>query len=192
MPFKATCFAFVFLAAAALVWASEAEELRDKAHSMQQQAKEMAKNGNTEEAEYLERKALNLLEEAERLEDHDPDRREAEARELRGVLEKLRREAERVESRLRELQERHPDHREEMVHRIEHMRIAVDHLNRAGMHEVAEQIARRAEAAERELHRHRPHPEIGDMMHEVMKQVGELRHEVERLRDEVAELKDKE
>ena len=70
------------------------------------------------------------------------------------------------------------------------MRIAVEHLNHAGLHDIAEHVAQRAEATERELHEHHRHHE-GDVMHEIMKQLDELRHEVGRLRDEVSELREK-
>ena len=48
----------------------------------------------------------------------------------------------------------------------------------------------RAEATERELHEHQKH-QGDDVMHEIMKQLDELRHEVGRLRDEVSELREK-
>ena len=70
------------------------------------------------------------------------------------------------------------------------MRIAVEHLNQAGLHDIAEHVAQRAEATERELHeRHRQ--QGSDAMHEVMKQLDEMRHEIGRLRDEVNELREK-
>ena len=70
------------------------------------------------------------------------------------------------------------------------MRIAVEHLHHAGLHDVAEHVTERAEAAERELHEQHRHHE-GDPIHEIMKQLDEIRHEVGRLRDEVRELKEK-
>ena len=114
---------FVFLAVAAFVWASESDELREKAEAVQREAAQLAERGHQEEAANLKRKAMEMLEEAERLEHHRPDQREAEIRRMHRLLEKLRleerelaghdgnrerledvrREAQRVEMELREL-----------------------------------------------------------------------------------------
>ena len=68
------------------------------------------------------------------------------------------------------------------------MRVAVEHLHHAGLHDIAEHVAERAEATERELHElHRRHE--ADPFHEIMKQLDEIRHEVGRLRDELNDLK---
>jgi hypothetical protein len=158
---------------------------------------------------------MEMLEEAERLQ-HRPDQRRAEIMEMKQLLENLRleekeleelggkrerledirREAERTEMELRELL--HQPHleqdapHEEIARRLEHMRIAVEHLNHAGLHDVAEHVAERAEAAERELREHEQHRHHeGDVMHEVMQQLDEMRHELGRLRDEVNELREK-
>ena len=155
-----------------------------------------------------------MLEEAERLERRHPERREAEIRELQRRLEKLRmeekelagddgnrerredvrREVHRVAMELRELShDRHPERHsphEEIARRLEHMHIAVEHLNHAGLHDIAEHVAERAHAAERELHQHHRLYE-GDVMQEVMRQLEEIRHEVGRLREEVEELRER-
>ena len=78
---------------------------------------------------------------------------------------------------------------EEIARRLEHMRIAVEHLNHAGLHDIAEHVAERAHAAERELHEHDQHG--GDVMHEIVRQLDEIRHEVGRLRDELNELRER-
>ena len=59
---------FAFLAITAFVWASESDELREKAKAMQREAAELAERGHREEAANLKRKAMEMLEEAERLE----------------------------------------------------------------------------------------------------------------------------
>ena len=203
----------VFLAVAAFVWASESDELREKAEAVQREAAQLAERGHQEEAANLKRKAMEMFEEAERLEHHRPDQREAEIMELRRLLEKLRleerelaghdgnrerledvrREAQRVEMELRELShDAHREHaapHEEIARRLEHMRIAVEHLNQAGLHDIAEHVSERAHAAERELHEHDQHG--GDAMHEIVRQLEEIRHEVGRLRDEVNELRER-
>ena len=147
---------FAFLAVTAFVWASESDEIREKAKAMQREAAELAEHGHKEEAANLKRRAIAMLEEAERLQHHRPDQRQAEIMELKELLEKLRQEekklgeiagekerladvrgkAKQVEMELRELS-RQPHHehdaapQDEIARRLEHMRIAVDHLNQA-------------------------------------------------------------
>ena len=157
---------FAVLAVAALVWASETDEIREKAKAMQREAAELAERGHGEEAANLERRAMAMLKEAERLQHHGRDPHHGRD------------------------QHHDPDQHDEFAERMKHMRIAVEHLNQAGLHDVAEHVAERAEAAERELHEHRRHPG-GDVMREIMKQLDELRHEVGRLRDDVNELREK-
>ena len=190
------------------VLASESDEIREKAKSMQREAVELAEQGHNSEAANLERKAMTMLEEAERLQHDRTDRGDSKVMRMKQLLESLRqnekdmveegsggealdlvrRKAGQVEMELRELSA--GSHREqagpggEIARRLEHMRIAVEHLNHAGLHDVAERVAQRAEAAERELHQqHRP--QGGDVMHEIMKQLDEIRHEVGQLRDEL-------
>ena len=205
---------FAFLAVTAFVWASESDELREKAKTMQREAAELAEQGHQEEATNLKRKAMARLEEAERLQHGQLGQQHPEIMKLKQWLEKLRqeeklladkagagerladvrREAEQVEAKLRELS--HPSHHdqapphEDIARRLEHMRIAVDHLNQAGLHDIAEHVAQRAEAAGRELHEQQKH-QGGDGMHEIMKQLDELRHEVGKLRGEMNELRKK-
>ncbi len=208
---------FAFLALTAFVWASESDELRDKAKAMQREAAELAEHGHKEEATNLKRKAMAMLEEAENLDRGAVGERHPEIMKLRLHLEELRqeerkrqemaetaggterldairREAEEIENRLRHmLRESHDEQggpHDDIARRLEHMRIAVEHLNHAGLHDIAEHVAERAEATERELHEHHRHHE-GDVIHEIMKQLDELRHEVGGLRDEVSELREK-
>lgn len=205
---------FAFLAVTAFVWASESDELREKAKAMQREAAELAEQGHKEEATNLKRKAVAMLEEAERLQHGRLDERHPEIMKLRLHLEKLRQEekqleekagagerladvrteAGRIERELRGLSHG-PEHphgapHDDIARRLEHMRIAIDHLNQAGLHDVAEHVAQQAEGAERALHEHQKR-QRGDVMHEIMKQLDELRHEVGRLRDEVNELRKK-
>jgi hypothetical protein len=210
-PWKISTTILASLAFAAFVWASEADELREKAGAMQREAAQLAERGHREEAENLERKALAMLEEAEQLQHRRRDHRTAEISERQERLELLRlearelaenagnkerladirHEAERLERELHELV--HGEHRqpggphEEVDRRLEHMRIAVEHLQHAGLHDVAKHVAERAEATERTLHEQHRHRE-GDPLHAIMKQLDELRHEVGRLRDQVNEL----
>ena len=94
---------------------------------------------------------------------------------------------------LRELS-RGPHHEQDAPHdeisrRLGHMRIAVEHLNHAGLHDIAEHVGQRAEAAQRELQQQQRRHD-GDVSHEILKQLDEIRHEVERLRDEVSQLRE--
>lgn len=208
---KSGAIAFSLLSLTAFVWASESDELREKAKAMQHEAAELAENGHTDEAEALERRAVAILEEAERLDHHHSDRPEVDIRRMREQLESLRMEEEELvqiggrQERLadirheaeqieRELRERtHPEHDDSpdsIVHRLEHMRIAVEHLHEAGLHEIAQHVTERAEATEREYHQRHRHRE-GNAMREVMEQLEEIRREVGRLRTEVSELKQK-
>jgi hypothetical protein len=207
---KLATIVFSFLFVTATAWASEADELREKAEAIQREAAALAEHGHKELATNLKRKAMAMLEEAER---HGRlDQRHTEIVRTKRLLEKLRqeekkleeeagpddalalvrREAEKMEDKLRHLVRESHDAREaapkdEIARRLEHMRIAVDHLHEAGLHDIAEHVAERAEATERELHKHHG----GDVMHEIMKQLDALRHEVGRLRDEVNELRKK-
>lgn len=204
---------FASLATIAFAWASESDELQAKAKAMQHEAAELAERGRGEEAEDLERKALAMLKESEHSERHRPDRRSAEIRKMQDRLQLLRleereleqvggkeervgdvrRESERIERELHEhAHDGHDEERgpqDEIARRLEHMRVAEEHLHHAGLHEIAEHVAERAKATERELREHRRHHE-GDPIHEMMKQLEEIRHEVGRLRHEVKELKE--
>lgn len=210
---------FAFLAVTAFVWASESDELREKAKAMQREAAELAEHGHKKEAENLKLKATAMLKEAERLEHGGLDERHPEIMKLKVWLEKLRqkekrledeagadealaivrREAEEVENKLRHMvREPHEEHggpHDDIAHddidrRLEHMRIAVEHLNHAGLHDIAKHVAEHAEATERELDNRHPHHE-GDVIREIMKQLDEIRREMGRLRDEVNELREK-
>ena len=190
------------------------DELREKAKAVQREAVELGEQGRMEEAANLKRKAAAMLEEAERLQHGRLDERQGEAMKLKQGLEKLRleeklsgekeetperraeirREAERIQARLRELS--HQPHHEpaaggdEHALRLESIRLAVEHLKRAGLHDIAEHVARQAKDAGREPREQPKHP-AGDVISEIAKQLDELRHEVGRLRDEVNELRRK-
>ncbi len=207
---------FAFLALTAVVWAAESDELRKKAKAMQRGAAELAEHGHQEEAMNLKRRAMAMLEEAEHLDRGGVDERYPEIMKLRlhlgelrqqerkleeGAetaggeerLDDIRREARVIEDKLRQmLRESHDEPggpHDDIARRLEHMRIAVEHLNHAGLHDIAEHVAERAEATERELHE-RPRHHEGDAFHQVMKQLDEIRREVGRLRDEVNELRE--
>ncbi len=200
------------LSLTALVSAAETDEIRARSEAGQPNVTETAERGPSGEAETLERKAREMLVEAERIRNHAADQRKAEMRERKRLLENLyreereleeladrgdrladvRRQAERVELELRALA-RQP-HRgpanphEAIARRLQHMRFAVEHLNQAGLPDVARRVAQRAEEMERQLHSKLPQPG-GALMAEVMQQIDQMRNEIRRLRDQVDELR---
>lgn len=222
--FKLAFLSFTLLTLTGVVSASESGELREKAESIQREAAGLAEHGHTKEAENLERKALAMLEEAERLDQRGPDQRKAESmrtkklhenrvqeakervmkqREKKRNEQRLatsRREAERGRKHLPKISQ-HPRHghdapQDNIGVRLNHMRFAMEHLKQAGLHEMADHVAERAEAAERELreqHKDREHQDgehqDGDVMHKIMQQLDQLSNELGRLRRDVDELR---
>ena len=217
------------IGAVAVVWSSEADELRAKAKRMQQEAEQLAKNGHGEEAEKLGREIKELLQAAERHDQKQSNRSTNEINELRqrlkGLTEKaqalkesnneeglakLREHKAAIERELAELEGRQekkiapkhgkqptklPEGLEDAARRIKHIHIAVENLRAAGMHDVAEEAARRAEAMERELHqaRERAVNEQSSGKKGSNKQadpLDELRHELQRVRAELNELRE--
>jgi hypothetical protein len=213
--FRFAAIAFLLIAVSQFVdplnvWATESDEIRERAALMQQEAAELVQDGQEEKAAVLRRKARALLQQSERLQRERPDRRRSEIMEVRKLLDKLRSkerelaesdrsserlakvraEAERVEQELGEFEgeRRGPRDRQpsEVARRLEHMRMAVEHLEQAGLHEEAEHVARRAEETERRLHRH--HRGDADQIGEIARHVEEMRREIRLLRDQVTEL----
>lgn len=287
--------ALMTLSISTVIFASEADEYREKAMAMEREAKELAEHGKIEEAKRLDREASELFQRAEHLERDRPDPRRIELQEIRNRLHDLenehqklstregaeprlneiRRESEHLERVMHELftdierehqgdrrsnemregrehEEHHGDeyhrddhhgdehrdhrgddhrdhhgdehrgddrehhgdeHREhhgdddrehhgdehdspqgEIMHRLQNMRIAVDHLHQAGLHDIAEHVAQRARAAEQELHQREQeshHENHDDPVHQVMRQLEMLRHEIGRLREDVNQLKNR-
>lgn len=215
--------------AVAVVWSSEADELRAKAKRMQQEAEQLAQNGHEEEAEKLGREIKELLQAAQRHDQKLANRSDNEISELRQQLKaftekahalketnneeglaKLREHKAAIERELAELEGRQrkklaPKHgkqsgnvsegMEDATRRIKHIEIAVENLRAAGMHDVAEEATRRAEAMERELHqaRERAHADQDGTKKGSNKHgdpLDELRHELQRVRAELNELRE--
>lgn len=195
-----------------VAFAEEPRELRERAWAMQHEATELAERGREVEAKKLHRRSLELLEEAEHQSDHGLSKRDTEIRQRKELLEQLRLkarelegisgneksianirgEAKRIERELRELtwggQHDGPAPHQQAVLRLEHLHAAADHLHHAGLHDIAKHVEERAEAAEREIHEHQQ-PRGDDPIHEVMKQLEEMRHELKRMREAMKELK---
>ncbi len=104
--------ATAFLLAASVTFASEADELREKAQAMKRQAVELKEQGRVKAAEDLARKAAELAEAAERLDGKRPKVSGEEIEKLHGhlkdLLDKERRmkEARAPERDLAEIRER--------------------------------------------------------------------------------------
>lgn len=197
---------------AAGLWASEGDELRDRARAVQREAAELAAGGHKEEAENLERKSITMFEEAERSEHSQRSDRKTAMRERQEQLKMLLKEAKAIEaeggqperlndvrSEIKKLEhqlqalDREPGHPKdrpsaEIARRLEHMVNAIEHLKHAGLADVAAHVAERAEAAERELHAGTRHHER-EPMEQIMRQLEEFRHEMSRLRADIDEIK---
>ena len=100
------------------------------------------------------------------------------------------------------------------MHRLENMRVAVDHLHEAGLHDIADHVAERAHGTEREMNEQREHLERErierenrdrenidreqadhrhhhDPMQEVMRQLDELRRQIGHLHGEIEHLRNR-
>ena len=199
-------------AVTAVALAAEPDELRERARAMQREVAEHAERGREAEAEKLERRSFEMLEEAERRMRPTPEHRNPEIRERKERLKQLeieakhwtriggkeerladiRHEAERIERELHEIahdgHHEEADSHQEAARRLEHMRAAMEHLHHAGLNEIAEHVRKQAEATQHEMHEHERHHN-DDPFHEIMRQLDEMRHEFGRLRQEVNELK---
>ena len=271
MPLLRSSFTVCILLFASIsVQGSEADEYREKANAIRQEAAELAALGRNEEAKKLAREAAELYKISEQIRHKHQDTGQTEVREMKRRIEQLMREerelanseearprvreirAEREElvralqeiasdmrrrdsergeehhrGEMRDQEHRHHDHHEgdhhegdhhehhqeghhehhegehhddgrhhaheEMAHRLENMHIAVDHLHQAGLHDIAEHVAERAEQTERELHEMRRQEEERhhNPLHEMMRQIEELRHEIGRLHQEFDRIRDR-
>ncbi len=176
----------------AVAWSSEADELRAKAKAVQKEAEQLAKDGQSDEAEKHFRAVKELLQAAERHEQKSP---KSAAKHVGKQPTKL------------------PEDIEDAARRIKHIHIAIENLHAAGLHDVAEELAKRAETMKHELHqaheratkelpspkkelpafkKEQPSPTKEQASPKKGKQadpVDELRHEIQRLRDELNELR---
>lgn len=123
-------------------------------------------------------------------------------------LAELRKHRAGIERELAELEEHHgrksgskhvgkqpiklPEGLEDVARRVKHIHIAIENLHAAGLHDVAEELAKRAEAMKNEVHqaheravKEQPSPKKGKQA----EPLDELRHEIQRLRDEMNELR---
>jgi len=182
----------------------EAGEMRREVQELREMAERVAKErpgGPEREIKKLTKHLEELL---------DKQRRMNEAGAPRGDLEGIRERIGDVERELDQLHEEsqegreaghrehprpeHPEEREVAARRIEHFRIAAQHLYEAGAEDLANELTERAEALEGELtesqdrmreeaERREDHREQG-----AHAELTELRREVNRLRKEMGEI----
>lgn len=195
------------------VCGSDLDELRERAASMHREVAELIERGHEREAAELREKANAVRQQADRMQDERRDLLSSRMIEL--LAEKLLdlrnqelnlSEVDEGEERLNDVgaeitgakRQRDPvsdrphdsSHQEqpEAARRLKHMRMATEHLERAGLHDEAAHVARRAEETEHRMHRdHRHH---GDEHGELARALEEIRNEVRRLRDQVDKLMD--
>ena len=217
-PIQSAVSALVLIAASPLfapitARGSDVDELRERAANMHREVAELIEHGREREAAELRMEAKALLQQAVRLQNQQRDSQRSriidsleerlqdlqnEERKLEKLggdeerLDDIRSEIARVRRQLVEDAERRrdPDDHEppELARRMEHMRIAIEHLEQAGLHDEARHIARRAEEMEHRMHWvHRHH---GEQHGEIARALEEVRNEVRRLRVQVDDLID--
>jgi len=153
-----------------------------------------------ERAEEIERRMVGLR-----------DDQDEEARDLQRAMQEVRQQMERVEMALRELQperERPREPGEEMERRIRHLRVAIENLHAAGLHDAAEHLQREAENMMRAFregrprdpdrpehpeHREPPHPEqLEHVIREMHGQMERMQRQMDQMRDQIHHLLERE
>lgn len=213
------------------------EALRHESERMIEKARALKQGGRFDESQELADKAKQLRLRAEAIEKKAETGRPPEfpdkehLQNLRREMEELHRlgrheEAANLERHLRALRDRgapdeHPEHPpgaplEELDQRLRHLRIAIENLHAAGMHEPAEHLAQEGERMERALQQQHlehgpehpegfprgrsrpgpdamrnpnaPHPPRPGPDPELRRELEELRHAVRELRAQVERL----
>jgi hypothetical protein len=185
-------------------------EHRERERHEREMDRERALHNLTREREEVIERGQHLKRELAEL----PDDGDEEAAKIQAELRELAEVVERIDARVREIKggehaERErprPEHgpRGEMERRLHHLRVAIDNLREAGMHEAAEHLMREGERLKRELGegehhpprerrpehprpKHRPerppHPEQFDRV------IGEMHQQMDQMRREMAEMK---
>lgn len=178
------------------VWASEKKELQIRVAA----EREVAARAEREERRNLEERerAQNARRHREQdqiretLEDlhHNREKLLAKFGEDHPQVQTVQRQIQTLERELEKHHEHHgTGHRNELAEKIEHLHAAAEHLDQAGVPDLARQLHERAEAMERQFHRHHAEQGSDHRLDEVLEMVKDLKQEVEKLRDEVAELR---
>lgn len=184
------------------VRADEADELRSRAKMMLQKSAHAVENGQKEEAAELERGGRKLLKAAEELEQENARRGEQEKPGKKGLKKDGGKTAlEPTSKRKLDPHERKPSHGEhlelaEVAERLNHARMAVDHLQAAGLADLAKATADRASEMENHLRLakeklHRDVREKGpdprdEALQDLRAQMREIREELQLLRQKLS------
>jgi len=201
--------------------ADERQERQERVESLRRAAGQLAEQGLHDHAERLVREAQELSREnfaQQKMETSRPDHarlietHEQALRDLRREGARLREinapeahraeieeQVQNVERDLDRLRAEHP--RGAKMHRVEHLRIAAEHLEQADMPDMAHELRRRAEALQREGEHQRDHAdqpgnrslhhgvEEREVAERLADQVRQLHQEMSRLREELNELR---
>ena len=185
------------------VRADEVDELRSRAKMMLKKASHAVENGQKEEAAELERGGRKMLKAAEELEQENARQREQENLEPKGLKkgDGGRTTLEPTSKRKLDPHERKPSHGEhlelaEFAERLNHARMAVDHLQAAGLTDLAKVTADRASEMENHLRLakeklHRDVREKGpdprdEALQDLRAQMREIREELQLLRQKLS------
>lgn len=193
-------FGFVFLCLAGILFASEGDELREKAKGLQQKASALAKQGKTEAAGRLKKESAKLLEAAEQMEQQSKGHGERgdrpgidkEVQKLQGHLQDLRakkqtmRDGNAPEQELAEV-------REQISNTERELKKIHSHHGEAGKHrpELREQ-AEKLDIARRRIHHMRvaaqnlKMAEMHDLAHQVMEQAQAMERDVQEAKQRLA------
>jgi hypothetical protein len=166
-------------------FASEQDELRQRANGMIQKAEILAQKGHVNEAEDLERGAKKLLQSAMDLERDQADRSDSDKkRQKRKDIEAGKKKPNPDKLPEREISLKDMGVAANAVDRLKHVRIAVDNLHAAGLHELAKEAevsAEKIEAEQRENDQQAKRKQ-GDNRDEA---IEELRKEIQQIRREL-------
>ena len=174
------------------------DDLKSQAKTMIVKARQLAEKGRVNEAEELERGAKKLLELANHsdrkpAEESDTGKTEQKRRAMK--QDSARKTTDSAKTTKRELDPRehkavHPEHHEleKAAQRIQHVRLAAENLRAAGMTDLANTAAQRAEEMERQIKEAHAHHEQAARAggHDHRDEAIEvLRREVRQLREEL-------
>ena len=234
--FLKVIFGLLLFSSGGGLFASDVDELRERAIAMRSKAAHLAEQGNKDQANEIEKESTKLLEMAERLETKSngrPDREvgfgiDKETLHLKDRLQYLlnkerimrqkqasesefalvRAEIADIERALNKIQSQHIErvgHRpefqaqmeklERVGQRLQHLRVAAEHLKFAEEHDLAHKLMTKAEDIERDVHaaKKRLAAEMhADYEHHETDRpdlVAKLKEENERMRAELRELK---
>ena len=185
------------------VRADEADELRSRAKMMLKKSAHAAENGQKEEAAELERGSRKLMKAAEEMEQENSKRGDQEKPGKKELKKGDGGHATLDPTTKRKLdpRERKPSHGEhpelaEVAERLNHARMAVDHLQAAGLADLAKATADRASEMENHLRlaKEKLHREVrekgpdprDEALQDLRAQMHEIREELQLLRQKLS------